>query len=86
MFFLDYSRFTDEQGSQGMILIIAEITLLRSSQLLALMYFHDVQKVILFPISRIATPCRPSCMACARAQNTIFQEVLPRLHRIPGQM
>jgi len=43
-FFLDYTGFTDTQGLQGVIVIVAEIFLLRGLQLVALKYLHNVQK------------------------------------------
>merc|ERR1719215_26331 len=43
-FFLDYTGFTDEQGLQGVIVVIVEIILLRGLQLVALKYLHNVQK------------------------------------------
>merc|ERR1719444_427870 len=42
-FFLDYTAFTDEQGLQGVIVVIAEIVLLRVLQLAALKVLHKVQ-------------------------------------------
>merc|ERR1712066_371491 len=43
-YFLTYTGFTDKQGLQGLIVVGAEIILLRALQLVALKYLHNVQK------------------------------------------
>merc|ERR1711948_71936 len=43
-FFLTYTGFTDDQGLQGVIVVVAEIILMRGLQLVALKYLHNVQK------------------------------------------
>mmetsp|Transcript_81583 Transcript_81583/g.206069 ORF Transcript_81583/g.206069 Transcript_81583/m.206069 type:complete len:613 (+) Transcript_81583:90-1928(+) len=43
-FFLTYTGFTDEHGLQGVVVVVAEIILLRGLQLVALKFLHNVQK------------------------------------------
>jgi ATP-binding cassette subfamily G (WHITE) protein 2 len=42
--FLTYTGFTEGAGAQGVIVVVAEIIVLRGLQLLALKYMHNVQK------------------------------------------
>jgi ATP-binding cassette subfamily G (WHITE) protein 2 len=43
-FFLKYTGFTDQESLQGLVVVVAEIAVLRGLQLLALKYMHNVQK------------------------------------------
>merc|ERR1711920_1038717 len=54
-FFLDYTGFTAEGATRGVIVIIAEIILLRCLQVVALKYLHNVQKWCLRNVQKGST-------------------------------